>query len=102
MAQRNYPNEPIVIVGSGCRFPGAANTPSKLWDLLKEPRDVHNRIPKVRFDVDTSYHPDGPHHGRTNASYVYFLKEDLHAFNAPFFNIQAGEAESMVLSSGFC
>ncbi|CCF38812.1 lovastatin nonaketide synthase, partial [Colletotrichum higginsianum] len=95
MAQRNYPNEPVVIVGSGCRFPGAANTPSKLWDLLKEPRDVQSRIPKERFDVDTFYHPDGTHHGRTNASYAYFLKEDLHAFDAPFFNIQAGEAESM-------
>lgn len=95
MAQRNYPNEPVVIVGSGCRFPGVANTPSKLWDLLKAPRDVQSKIPKERFDVDTFYHQDGTHHGRTNAPYAYFLQEDLHAFDAPFFNIQAGEAESM-------
>jgi hypothetical protein len=52
-------------------------------------------MPKERFDVDTFYHPDGKHHGRTNAPYTYMLQEDLRAFDAPFFNIQAGEAESM-------
>lgn len=95
MAQANYPNEPIVVVGSGCRFPGGANTPSKLWDLLKQPRDVQSKMPKERFDVDTFFHPDGKHHGRTNAPYAYMLQEDLRAFDASFFNIQAGEAESM-------
>ncbi|GAB1210906.1 hypothetical protein ATERTT37_000016 [Aspergillus terreus] len=95
MAQSMYPNEPIVVVGSGCRFPGDANTPSKLWELLQHPRDVQSRIPKERFDVDTFYHPDGKHHGRTNAPYAYVLQDDLGAFDAAFFNIQAGEAESM-------
>ncbi|GAB1197712.1 hypothetical protein APSETT444_007015 [Aspergillus pseudonomiae] len=95
MAQSTYPNEPIVVVGSGCRFPGGANTPSKLWELLREPRDVQSKIPKERFDVDTFYHPDGKHHGRTNAPYAYMLQEDLRAFDGHFFNIQAGEAESM-------
>lgn len=95
MAHTNYPHEPVVIVGSGCRFPGGTNTTSKLWELRKEPRDVQSKVPKERFDVDTLYHRDGTHHGRTNAAYACFLKEDLHAFDAPFFNIQAGEAESM-------
>lgn len=95
MAQGKYANEPIVIVGSGCRFPGGANTPSKLWDLLRQPRDVQSKIPKDRFDVDTFFHADGKHHGRTNAPYAYMLEEDVRAFDASFFNIQAGEAESM-------
>lgn len=95
MAQTNYPNEPIVVVGSGCRFPGGASTPSELWNLLKDPVDAQSRVPKSRFDIDSFYHPDGKHHGRTNAPYAYFLKEDLRPFDAPFFNIQAAEADSM-------
>lgn len=95
MDQANYPNEPIVVVGSGCRFPGGVNTPSKLWELLKEPRDVQTKIPKERFDVDTFYSPDGTHPGRTNAPFACLLQEDLRGFDASFFNIQAGEAETI-------
>lgn len=95
MAQAGYPNEPIAVVGSGCRFPGGASTPSKLWDLLKDPVDVQSRVPKDRFDIDGFYHPDGTHHGRTNAPYAYFLQEDLRPFDSSFFNIQSNEADSM-------
>jgi hypothetical protein len=46
-------NEPIAIIGSGCRFPGDANSPSKLWDLLSNPRDVSSRIGGAgRFNLD--------------------------------------------------
>lgn len=51
MAAKNthgYPNEPIAIVGSACRFPGDSSSPSKLWDLLREPRDVLQEIPDSR------------------------------------------------------
>lgn len=89
------PNEPIAVIGSGCRFPGGVTSPSELWELLKHPRDVQEKIPSDRFDIDTFYHPDGSHHGRTNAPYAYLLKEDIKAFDAPFFNIQAAEAEAV-------
>jgi hybrid polyketide synthase/nonribosomal peptide synthetase ACE1 len=44
-------SEPIAIVGSGCRFPGAANSPAALWQLLESPRDILTEIPKERFDM---------------------------------------------------
>lgn len=88
-------NEPIAVVGSGCRFPGSVDSPSKLWELLKQPRDVQTKIPKERFGIDNFYHPDNQFPGRTNARYAYLLAEDVRAFDAPFFNIQALEAESM-------
>ena len=87
------PNELVAVIGSGCRFPGGANTPSKLWELLKQPRDLLSKIPKDRFDVDAFYHHDGSHHGRTNARHSYMLEENTHAFDASFFNIQPHEAD---------
>ncbi|KAF1922660.1 uncharacterized protein M421DRAFT_10366 [Didymella exigua CBS 183.55] len=89
------PSEPIVVTGSACRFPGSVDSPSKLWDLLKEPRDLQSEVPKDRFNIDAFYHPDGSHHGRTNARHGYFLDQTPRAFDASFFNIQAGEAESI-------
>lgn len=88
-------NEPIAVIGSGCRFPGSASTPSKLWELLKQPRDLLSKIPKERFDVDTFYHPDGTHHGRTNARYAYLLDQDPYEFDASFFNLPANEVSTI-------
>lgn len=87
--------EPIAIVGSGCRFPGGANSPSALWKLLKNPRDVCLDIPQDRFDGKGYYHPDGSHHGATNVQQSYFLEEDIKVFDATFFNISPNEADSM-------
>ncbi|KAI4716245.1 hypothetical protein E4T48_07540 [Aureobasidium sp. EXF-10727] len=88
-----YKNEPIAIIGSSCRFAGPATSPSKLWELLKEPRDVLSKID--RFDADHFYHPDGHHHGTSNVRHAYMLEQDAKAFDASFFSIQAGEAESI-------
>ncbi|KAE8358146.1 hypothetical protein BDV27DRAFT_163862 [Aspergillus caelatus] len=85
--------EPIAIVGTGFRFPGSCSTPSRLWDLLHEPRDVANKVPKDRFNIDSFYHPISSHNGTTNVTESYFLTEDVKGFDASFFNISASEAE---------
>ncbi|KAE9373525.1 hypothetical protein N431DRAFT_482543 [Stipitochalara longipes BDJ] len=112
--------ELIAIVGSGCRFPGGANSPSKalseaafvlalderhefaakvsvrsLWKLLQNPRDVLKDISLDRFDPRGYYHPDGIHHGTTNVRQSYLLDEDLRVFDSTFFNISPNEADSM-------
>ncbi|KAL4915248.1 hypothetical protein BDW62DRAFT_203848 [Aspergillus aurantiobrunneus] len=87
--------EPIAVVGIGCRFPGSSSTPSKFWNLLCNPKDVGSRIPRERFDADTFYHPDGSNHGTTNAQKAYFLTENVAAFDAPFFKISTKEAEAI-------
>ncbi|TRX87742.1 hypothetical protein FHL15_011367 [Xylaria flabelliformis] len=87
--------EPIAVVGAGCRFPGGANTLSKLWDLIRQPYDLATTPPTSRFDVNAFYHVDGAHHGTTNATKSYFLSRDIGLFDAAFFNIQAAEAEAM-------
>lgn len=89
------PGEPIAIVGSGCRFPGGANSPSKLWELLRSPRDVLKKIPAERFNPDGFYNPDGDYHGHTNVRHTYILDEDHRQFDAGFFNVSASEASSI-------
>ncbi|POS79314.1 polyketide synthase/peptide synthetase [Diaporthe helianthi] len=86
--------EPIAIVGSACRFPGGASNPSKLWDLLREPRDVLRKIPEDRFNPEAFYHADGAHHGTSNVTESYLLEEDPRVFDAGFFNIKPVEAHA--------
>lgn len=89
------PNEPIAVIGTGCRFPGGASSPSKLWNLLHHPYDLTQKVPSSRFNIKAFYHPNGEHHGTTNATKSYFLNEDPTTFDAPFFNINPREAEAL-------
>ncbi|KAI0839672.1 putative polyketide synthase [Hypoxylon sp. FL0890] len=89
----DYAEEPIAIIGSGCRFPGGSSSPSKLWDLLKAPRDVASKID--RFSADAFYHKDGSHHGTSNVLHSYLLAEDTRVFDAQFFSIPGSEADGI-------
>ncbi|KAL3957170.1 hypothetical protein ACCO45_007748 [Purpureocillium lilacinum] len=90
-----FSREPIAIVGSSCRFPGGATSPSKLWELLENPRDVLQEIPASRFNVKAFHHPNSQHHGSTNVKHAYLLDEDPRAFDRDFFSINPKEAEAM-------
>ncbi|KAH0404852.1 putative polyketide synthase, partial [Aureobasidium melanogenum] len=95
MTTFKYPREPIAIVGSACRFAGDATSPSKLWELLKNPRDVQTEIPSSRFSAHGYYHPDSAHHGHSNILHSYLLQDDIRTFDAEFFNINPVEAKAM-------
>ncbi|KAJ2990681.1 hypothetical protein NUW58_g2830 [Xylaria curta] len=88
-------NEPIAIVGSGCRFADGVDTPSKLWHLLRRPRDIRRQVPLGRFDVEGFYHHNGAYHGHTNVKYAYTIDQDLSRFDTEFFGIKPSEAKSI-------
>ncbi|RYC62656.1 hypothetical protein CHU98_g3567 [Xylaria longipes] len=88
-------NEPIAVVGSACRFAGSASSPSKLWELLRQPQDLRQEIPESRFKYQGFYHPDGTYHGHSNVKHAYFLEEDPGAFDAEFFGIRPVEAKAL-------
>ncbi|PGH19023.1 hypothetical protein AJ79_00057 [Helicocarpus griseus UAMH5409] len=94
-ANPKYPREPIAIIGSACRFPGGSSSPSKLWELLREPRDVSSQIPDSRFTTDGFYNKDPLHHGTTNVRHSYLLEENVRKFDAQFFGIKPVEAISV-------
>lgn len=88
--------EPIAIIGSGCRFPGGSSSPSKLWELLREPRDVLQDFPADRLKLTNFYNPNKGHHGTTDVeNKSYLLSEDCRLFDAAFFNTNPLEAASM-------
>jgi hybrid polyketide synthase/nonribosomal peptide synthetase ACE1 len=92
---QNPLGEPIAIVGSACRFPGGSSSPSKLWELLQQPRDISRLIPDSRFTTDGYHNKDPLHHGTTNVRHSYLLSEDVRLFDAGFFGIKPVEAISV-------
>ncbi len=49
---------PIAIIGMGCRFPGDATDPEKLWEMCSQSRDAWSEIPAEKFNLKAFYHPD--------------------------------------------
>ena len=92
MPSTSRQNEPIAIIGSACRFAGGVNTPSNLWNLLRNPKDVRTEIPSTRFNATGYYHPNSAHHGHSNVKHSYLINHDLSAFDAEFFSINPIEA----------
>ncbi|RYP13804.1 hypothetical protein DL767_010583 [Monosporascus sp. MG133] len=96
MAQHSRFEEPVAVVGSACRFPGASSSPSKLWDLLKQPRNVLREFDPEHLNLKRFYHEDGETHGATNVTNKsYLLEEDSRLFDASFFGISPVEAAGM-------
>lgn len=60
---------PIAIVGIGCRYPGDATNPEKLWKICAEQRDAWSAIPKERFNADAFYHPDPSRNGTVSIDF---------------------------------
>lgn len=86
---------PVAVVGTACRFAGDATSPSKLWDLVKSPRDVLSRLPGGRFNADGFYHPDSSYHGHFNVQNAHTLDQDVREFDAQFFGVKPVEARAL-------
>ena len=86
-------NEPIAIIGIGCRFPGA-NDPTAFWRLLRDGVDAIGEVPADRFDHRAFYDPDPATPGKMNTRWGGFLNQ-VDRFDANFFGISPREAARM-------
>jgi len=67
VAMENDKQEPIAIVGMGCRFPGDADTPNGFWELLSKGESAWSKVPRNRFDIDGFHHPSSDRGGAVSS-----------------------------------
>ena len=87
-------NEPIAIIGVGCRFPGGADDPEAFWRLLRDGVDAVGEVPEGRWDVSAYFSPDPHEPGKMLTRNGAFLSR-IDEFDAEFFGISPREAITM-------
>jgi acyl transferase domain-containing protein len=82
--------EPIAIIGMGCRFPKSKD-PKSFWQILQEGVDTIVEIPPDRWDVDKYYDPKPDTKGKTITRWGGFI-DDAYQFDPSFFGLSLPEA----------
>jgi aryl carrier-like protein len=82
MSQVPNAEEPIAVVGIGCRLPGGVTGPESLWNLLDGKRDAIGPIRDDRRDVERFCSAKSQQPGRMSAREGGFLA--LGAWHIPF------------------
>ncbi|WP_433527970.1 type I polyketide synthase [Micromonospora sp. CA-263727] len=93
-AAREQRNEPIAVVGLGCRFPGGVVDADSCWRLLADGVDAIQEVPPDRWNVDAFYRGEVGQPGTMTTRWGGFL-DRIDEFDAAFFGISPREAEAM-------
>ncbi|WP_447002588.1 SDR family NAD(P)-dependent oxidoreductase [Saccharothrix isguenensis] len=92
---RVHDDDPIVIVGVACRFPGGIESADDLWRLVAEGGEVLSDFPTDReWAVDTMFNADPDAVGKSYVDKGGFLAGATD-FDADFFGISPREALAM-------
>ncbi|MDL2078283.1 thioester reductase domain-containing protein [Streptomyces sp. GXMU-J15] len=88
-------DEPIAIIGLGCRLPGGANSPDSLWRMLVDGTDTIREFPAERGDAQAVFDADPDQPGKAYVTQGGFLDERVDLFEPGVFGISPREAVGM-------
>ncbi|KUI67059.1 Lovastatin diketide synthase LovF [Cytospora mali] len=93
--KKRHIQEPIAIIGIGCRLPGNSNSPHALWEFLERGGIADTVPPASRFRLDA--HHDGSDKPKTMRSPggMFIEGVDPKRFDAAFFGISKVDAIAM-------
>ncbi len=85
-AGRGSLDEPIAVVGLGCRFPGGISAPEELWKFLWDGNCSIGEVPPERWKPFDDGSPEVAAALARTTRWGSFL-DDIDAFDAEFFEI---------------
>ena len=91
---RGSVDEPIAVIGLGCRFPGEIAGPEALWQFLCDGHSAVGEVPPDRWSAFDDGSPEVAEALARTTRWGSFLT-DIDAFDAEFFGISLREAAKM-------
>jgi len=91
---RGSMDEPIAVIGLGCRLPGVIAGPEALWEFLRDGRSAVEEVPPDRWAPYDDGSPAVAAALSRTTRWGSFLT-DVDAFDAEFFDISLREAAKM-------
>ena len=81
-------NDPIAIIGTGCKFPGASSV-AEFWKVIREGRSMVQPVPETRFQTENLR--------RSSPGTTFYgnFVDDVDAFDHKFFKKSSREAVQM-------
>ncbi len=86
--------EPIAVIGMGCRFPGDISGPEALWEFICDRRSSIGQVPDERWERFDDGSPEVKALLARTTRWGSYLS-DVDAFDAEFFEISPSEADKM-------
>jgi microcystin synthetase protein McyG len=90
---RGATEEPIAVIGIGCRLPGASD-PDAFWDMLENGREGIREVPAARWPINDYFDSDPDAPGKMSTRMGGFL-DQIDRFDPAFFGIAPREAVAM-------